>query len=73
MSRSRAEISFESDAIARMMRAAGLPVEEDHLDDLAELLEVAAEAARHLDEAAARIPLGEALVEFDPSWRVSER
>lgn len=69
MSERRAEFRFASDAVATMMRAAGLPVEQDRLDEIAGLLETASEAASHLDDAASRTPLGEALAEFDPAWR----
>lgn len=73
MSEPHAETRLARDTVATMMTAAGLPVEEDRLDDLAGLLETAASAARHLDDAAARIPLSEALAVFDPAWREVER
>ncbi len=73
MSERRAETRLGSDAVATMLQAANLPVDEDRLDAIAELLVAADGAASHLDDAAARTSLDDALATFDPAWREGQR
>lgn len=73
MSQTRSGTRIERDAVATMLQVAGLEVDEERLDELSGLLEGAAEAATHLVAAAARVPLSEALAEYNPAWHDGER
>lgn len=73
MSQTRSGTRIERDAVATMLQVAGLEVDEERLDELSGLLEGAVEAATHLVVAAARVPLSEALAEYNPAWHDGER
>ncbi len=73
MSETRSGERIDRDAVATMLQFAELAVEQERLDELAELLEAAGEAANHLGAAASRIPLSEALAAYDPAWPEAER
>lgn len=73
MSQTRSGIRIERDAVATILQVAGLEVDEERLDELSGLLEAAGDAATHLAAAAARVPLSEALADYDPAWHDGER
>ena len=68
MSETRSETGSGRERAGAMMRTAKLVVDANRLDELAGLVESAQEAASNLDDAAARVPLSEALAVFDPTW-----
>jgi hypothetical protein len=63
----RSDDAIGNEAVAALMRAAGLQIDGGRLEELASLLDAARGAASRLDDAAERVPLADALG-FDPAW-----